>query len=97
MAEGLLSERAPGCCLSLLGVAPEGQGRGIGSALLAHWLVDVDAAAEPAWLETARAENLPFYRRFGFEVVGELEACGVPIWLMSRPGRAAGPTSSQRV
>ena len=75
--------------LSLLGVAPERQGTGVGSALLRAWLADVDAAAQAAWLETAHPRNLPLYRRFGFEVAGELEALAVPIWLMSRPARGA--------
>jgi len=76
--------------LSLLGVAPERQGRGIGSALLADWLADVDVAGQPAWLETASARNLPFYRRFGFQVAEEIALQGVPVWLMRRPARAAG-------
>jgi len=76
--------------LSLLGVARDRQGRGIGSALLADWLSDVDAAGQPAWLETSRARNLPFYRRFGFRVAEEIALQGVPVWLMHRRARAAG-------
>jgi len=75
--------------LSLLAVDPPDQRRGVGSALLADWLRDVDAEARPAWLETARHENVALYRRFGFEVEGELTLLGVPVWLMARPARPA--------
>lgn len=73
--------------LSLLAVDPDRQGRGIGSRLLASWLADVDAAGQPAWLETSRAENLALYRRHGFEVRRELALLGVPVWLMARSAR----------
>jgi ribosomal protein S18 acetylase RimI-like enzyme len=76
--------------LSLLGVAPDRQGRGVGSALLTDWLADVDAAGGCAWLETSRARNVELYRRFGFRVADEIELRGVPVWLMSRPARAVG-------
>jgi ribosomal protein S18 acetylase RimI-like enzyme len=71
--------------LSLLAVAPGLQGQGIGSALLSSWLRDVDQAAQPAWLETSRGENVSFYRRQGFRVREELWLHGVPVWLMERP------------
>jgi hypothetical protein len=42
----------------------------------------------PAYLETARAQNLPFYRRNGFEESAELPIVGGPtIWGMWRPRR----------
>lgn len=75
----------PVAYLSLLGVEPERQGCGVGSALLEAWLAHVDAAGAPAWLETARPENLPFYQRAGFEVAGELDIFAVSVWLMGRP------------
>jgi len=81
--------------LSLLGVSPDRQGTGVGTALLRAWLADVDAARQPAWLETARPENLPFYRRHGFDVAGELAIFDVPVWLMARPARASGEASSR--
>jgi ribosomal protein S18 acetylase RimI-like enzyme len=89
--EALERRRPPGPWwhLSLLGVEPELQGRGVGSALLARWLADVDAAAEPARLETSREENVRLYERFGFAVGDELRLLGVPVWLMVRPGGGA--------
>ena len=75
--------------LSLLAVEPELQGQGVGSALLGRWLADVDTAAEPACLETSRAENVRLYERFGFAVREELRVLGVPVWLMARPPSGA--------
>jgi ribosomal protein S18 acetylase RimI-like enzyme len=44
----------------------------------------MDAAGEDAYLETDKPENVRFYERFGFEVVGEQEVIGVPNWYMAR-------------
>ena len=71
--------------LQLLGVAPEARRRGIGAGLLEAWLEDVDREGGSAYLETDRRENLGFYNRAGFEVVGTEEILGTPIWRMGRP------------
>jgi ribosomal protein S18 acetylase RimI-like enzyme len=73
--------------LSLLGVTPESRRLGVGGALLAAWLAQVDAAGGAAWLETDEPRNLSFYRRAGFEVTGELELFSVPVWLLGRGTR----------
>lgn len=70
--------------VELVGVEPEVQGQGIGGRLMAAALRPVDAAAEPAYLETDKPENVTFYRRCGFEVTGQEEALGVPTWYMER-------------
>jgi ribosomal protein S18 acetylase RimI-like enzyme len=57
--------------LQLLGVEPDAQGSGVGSALVREQLKKVDAQGLPAYLETTK-ENLEFYGRLGFEVVGEI-------------------------
>lgn len=48
----------------------------------------MDAARENAYLETDKPENVRFYRRFGFEVIGEGEVLGVANYFMLR--RAEG-------
>jgi len=83
--------REPHWYLATLGVDPVAHGRGIGSALLAHWLAGVDADAVPAWLETDRQANIGFYRRAGFEVARRTEVLGTPVWCMARPERSADP------
>lgn len=67
-------------------VAVEGglQGLGIGSRLLAELGSALDAAADDAWLETDKPENVVFYRRAGFEVAEEARVLGVPCWFMAR-------------
>jgi ribosomal protein S18 acetylase RimI-like enzyme len=75
--------------LNTLAVVPEAQGRGIGSALIEPGLARADADRLGAYLETQRESNIPFYRRFGFELTEEIGLPdGPPLWLMWRPGRA---------
>jgi len=75
--------------LGTLGVDPEFQGRGVGSALVEQWLERVDREHCAAYLETDLSENVRFYGRLGFEVEGELALFGIPIWRMRRSPRAA--------
>jgi ribosomal protein S18 acetylase RimI-like enzyme len=84
--EALAAEHplGPRWYLSTLGVAPEHQRRGIGAALLAAWLAEVDRDGAVAYLETDRSENLGFYRRAGFEEIGRSRVLGVPLWRMER-------------
>ncbi len=84
----------PHAYLSLLGVDPACQGRGIGGALLGAWLEDVDREATPAYLETDREEIVGFYRRVGFEVASETRVLDVRVWCMWRPTRATRVASS---
>ena len=74
--------------LMLLGADPLFQRRGAGTALLAPVLARCDADAVPAYLETQKAENVPWYHRFGFEVVEEIDVRGAPpMWAMRRDPR----------
>jgi len=67
------------------------QGRGIGSMLMRAFCERMDAAHENAYLETDKPENVRFYERFGFEVVGEQDVLDVPNWFMlRRPARRVG-------
>lgn len=73
--------------LGALGVLPEQQQRGVGSALLAHWLAQTEPDAPFHYLETDRESNVAFYRGAGFAVEGELQVLGVRVWRMRRPRR----------
>jgi ribosomal protein S18 acetylase RimI-like enzyme len=57
---------------------------GIGTKLMRVFSARMDAAGEDAYLETDKPENVRFYERFGFEIVGEQEVLGVPNWFMTR-------------
>jgi ribosomal protein S18 acetylase RimI-like enzyme len=76
---------APHAYLCTLGVDPAHQRRGAGRALLAAWLAALDRDGARAYLETDRAENVAFYGRAGFRVVGETPVLGVRVWRMERP------------
>ncbi|HXQ62790.1 MAG TPA: hypothetical protein VN796_10690 [Acidimicrobiales bacterium] len=49
----------------------------------------INAAGEPACLESSRERNVPLDTHFGFEVVGEVpsESGSAPIWRMWREPR----------
>ena len=57
--------------LSILGVSPSQQGRGLGRALLAPTLHQADAVHVPCFLETYNAASLRFYARLGFKAVAD--------------------------
>lgn len=73
--------------LALLGVEPARARGGVGTALMADWLAQVDEEGASAYLEVDVAENLPFYRRFGFRPVEAFHALGVPVRILRRPAR----------
>jgi GNAT superfamily N-acetyltransferase len=79
---------APHWYLAVLGIDPPHQDKGVGSALLAPVLERCDEHRVPAYLETAKQENIAFYTRHGFVVSDELRLPdGPPVWLMWRePG-----------
>ena len=71
--------------LPLLGIDPKWQGRGLGGALLQIKLDECDREVLPAYLETQKPENVPYYERFGFVVTELIELPDTPpIWLMWR-------------
>ncbi len=55
----------------ILGVAPEGRGRGLGRALMQPILTVAAADDLPCYLETAQPSNVSFYEHLGFRVVRE--------------------------
>jgi GNAT superfamily N-acetyltransferase len=74
--------------LSVLGVDPDREGAGVGSALLAPGLGLCDQEGPPAYLETGKERNIAFYARHGFRVIGHLTLPeGPPVWLIRRDPR----------
>lgn len=75
--------------LQAIGVEPGYQGRGYSSALINPVLKRCDKEGLGAYLESSKAENIPVYRRFGFEVTEEvaLSRHGPSVWLMWRSPR----------
>jgi GNAT superfamily N-acetyltransferase len=70
----------------LLGVTPERQGRGVGSALLRAVLDRADREGSPAYLEATSRRNRALYERHGFVTIGELTVADrPPLYAMWRP------------
>lgn len=74
--------------LPLIGVRPDKQGLGAGSALLSHALEICDERGLPAYLEATTEGSRRLYQRHGFEVVGEIQYGSSPLmWPMWREAR----------
>jgi ribosomal protein S18 acetylase RimI-like enzyme len=75
--------------LDSLGVEPERQGRGLGSALMQPVLERCDRERMPAYLNAGSPRSRELYRRHGFIVTEEfnLPDGGPPLWRMWREPR----------
>lgn len=72
--------------VTVLGVAPEAQGRGFGRALLQPVLDRAAAAGVPCYLETAQPGNAAFYEHLGFRRLSEIveTRSGLTMWAFRR-------------
>lgn len=52
--------------LSIVGIHPDLQGRGLGASLIIPALAKADALNIPTFLETFSPRNIPFYQRLGY-------------------------------
>src|SRR5262249_54479109 len=57
--------------LAMIGVDAAHQGQGVGADVMRHRLAMIDGQGLIAYLESSNTRNIPFYRRHGFEAVGE--------------------------
>jgi GNAT superfamily N-acetyltransferase len=75
--------------LAAIGSDPSVRGQGFGQALMRSRLDRCDAEHCPAYLESSKPENVPYYQRFGFSVTAEipLPDGGPPLWAMWREAR----------
>ena len=64
--------------LPLIAVDPAHQGEGQGDALMSYAVERCDEDRMPAYLESSNPRNIPFYRRFGFEQLGEIQVGSSP-------------------
>lgn len=80
-----LDPEEPHVHLGPIGVHPEAQGQGIGTALMNRYIEHVKQRQTAAYLETDRPENVEFYKKFGFVIQREEQLIGTPVWYMWRP------------
>jgi GNAT superfamily N-acetyltransferase len=75
--------------LAAIGSDPTVRGKGFGQVLMQSRLDRVDAEHAPAYLESSKPENIPYYQRFGFELTGEIKlpGGGPNLWPMWRQPR----------
>ena len=84
-AKPLISEKD--WYLSIVGILPEHQGKGLGGNLIKPILKKADVAGVSTFLETFTPRNMPFYERLGYETVGSFSEPPVTrsdYWLMRR-------------
>lgn len=83
--------------LAGVGVRPEAQRGGIGSALVDAFVARADRTGSAAYLETARPELVPWYASTGFSVRSTLDVPGGrTVWTMWRAAREAGAAERPR-
>ena len=76
MREKLIKAHQPGdpfYYLWFVGVLPDFQGKGIGSKLLDEVFLYYQEDDRLFYLETSVLTNLPWYKKYGFEVINEIE------------------------
>ena len=80
-----------------IGVLPDRQRSGLGTALLRAALGLVDQAGEESYLETTRPENVTYYARFGYALIHEpipIAPGGPSIYPMLRRACASHPADA---
>jgi predicted N-acetyltransferase YhbS len=80
-----LDPDVPHLHLGPIGVAPGRQGKGVGTALMRRYIEHLEGEKVAGYLETDRARNVEFYKKFGFVLQSSEELIGTPVWYMWRP------------
>lgn len=79
--------------VAAIGIDPDHQGKGLGSALMRYGIARADRDKTPIYLETETESNVGFYQRLGFDVIEEFTPDGLDVlmWLMTRPRPSSRP------
>lgn len=72
--------------LSIVGISPEFQGKGLGAPLITPVLEKTDALKVPTFLETFTPRNMSFYRHLGYEAAASFlePVTRTEYWIMIR-------------
>lgn len=73
--------------LMTVGTRTERQGQGLGSQLVELGTSRADDAGVACYLETGTDSNIAFYRKRGFEIIGQADCYGYTLTGMIRPPR----------
>ncbi|PIE33562.1 hypothetical protein CSA56_10600 [candidate division KSB3 bacterium] len=75
--------------LSIIGILPEFQGRGLGVELVDNILRKTDRLQVSTYLETFTPRNMSFYERLGYQVAGEIHepTTDATYWIMVRKAK----------
>jgi Acetyltransferase (GNAT) family len=73
--------------LWFIGVDPHHQHAGNGSNLLKEVIAEAQKRNLPVYLETSTLKNLPWYKRFGFEIYNQLELGYTLFFLKREPNK----------
>jgi ribosomal protein S18 acetylase RimI-like enzyme len=65
--------------LPLIAADPARQGQGLGTALMEAAIARIDEDGMPAYLDSSNSRNVPLYRRFGFEPIGQIKTASSPV------------------
>jgi ribosomal protein S18 acetylase RimI-like enzyme len=83
-----LHPHEPHWYLQAIGTDPAKHGKGFGGAVMRRQLANADISGLPAYLESSKDTNIPFYQSFGFQVSGEIKLPDGPtLWPMWREAR----------
>jgi len=66
--------------LSLIGVGPNHQGKGVGQQLLSTTINKIDLECKPIYLETNKEKNVEIFKRFGFRILKKVIVPGTEIF-----------------
>jgi GNAT superfamily N-acetyltransferase len=75
--------------LSILGVLPTAQGKGLGSKLILNFLNQINGQNVAVYLETMKDSNVSFYKKLGFDVQEEWSLKNTPlkVWALLKTER----------
>jgi ribosomal protein S18 acetylase RimI-like enzyme len=76
--------KEPFAYLWFFGVDPGVHNKGVGSAFLEEIIRECDRKKRPIYLETSMEKNLPFYKKFGFEIFNTVQPT-YTLYLLRRP------------
>ena len=75
--------------LSIIGIHPRHQSKGLGIGLIEPVLLQTDRQQRPTFLETFTPRSIPFYKRLGYQAVDRIHepTSRADYWLMIREPR----------